>query len=404
MGAVICVLNESLTESIRGFYKLRKAYITLDGILAAERAYIEKNGSKSKSTSSVGTLSDESSDANISTPATEESETTVANEKDTKEEKDEVDDDFVDADEAHDEMPTPSEYLGHVEDNEGKLHDTVAEASPEETKSNNADTKRPIRELMRSTTNLTVKEGPDVDLFGDHPIDTFIHSGSNLSLGILSLIISMIPPAFATLLKIVGFKGDRDKGFEMLWQASKVHNIFGGFAGLVLLGFYNGLVGFCDIIPDKGQGSYPKERCHALLAEMRRRYPESQLWLLEEVRMLACEKRLEEAVKLMSDARPSQLRQVEALQCFEKSLDCMYMHAYEETSASFQKVSSIPTESMSSPRNTNGLIQCVTLNNWSHGLYYYIAGCCHVELYRKHKTADQDEAVSNLILSPLDHF
>src|ERR1700749_126159 len=44
MGAVIGVLTESVTESIRGFYKLRKAYITLDVLLTEEDKYLSNLG------------------------------------------------------------------------------------------------------------------------------------------------------------------------------------------------------------------------------------------------------------------------------------------------------------------------------------------------------------------------
>jgi len=88
--------------------------------------------------------------------------------------------------------------------------------------------------------------------------------------------------------------------------------------------------------------------------------------------MLSTDRKLDEAVKLLSETEDSQLKQVLALQWFERSLDNMYIHNYEECSKGFQK--------------------CVTLNNWSHGLYFYIAGICHVERYRELKSQDPEKA------------
>ena len=45
MSAVIGVLNESLTESLRGFYKLRKAFATLSEISESENVYLRTYGS-----------------------------------------------------------------------------------------------------------------------------------------------------------------------------------------------------------------------------------------------------------------------------------------------------------------------------------------------------------------------
>ena len=113
---------------------------------------------------------------------------------------------------------------------------------------------------------------------------------------------------------------------------------------------------------------YPKERCEELLLEMRRRHPKSQLWLLEEARMKAYNKELSAAIHILETSTKSPLKQVQALKTFEKSLDSMYSHQYELCSKSF--------------------IECVSQNNWSHTLYYYIAGCAQVELYRHHKVSD----------------
>lgn len=395
MGAVVGVLNESLTESIKGFYKLRKAYITLDRILEAESRYMQGLhgvGHLGPGRSSVDSLRSNRSARSIkgmpggfegarngkmkelSSIHSHEKQKASDYEPDLAPRTDQASDveEFYDADESID-IPEPATYTGHVEVDgvSGKLAELSVDADAQDLEAPSSLKVLPTKEGM-------LDHDPDSEVFAN-PIDVFIHSGANLCFGMLLLMISMIPPAFGKLLFIIGFRGDRDRGLRMLWQTSKFHNINGAMGGLILLGYYNNIVGFSDILPDSGSSSrddavegYPKERCEALLADMRVRHPKSHLWLLEEARMNAVNRRLSVAMALLNQATKSPLKQVEALVMFEKSLDAMYMHDYTLCANSF--------------------VACVSLNNWSHALYYYIAGAAHIEEYRHYKTSSPKAA------------
>ncbi|KAI1632755.1 breast cancer protein [Biscogniauxia mediterranea] len=331
MSAIVAVLHESLTEGIKGFYKLRKAFITLDGIMEAERAYLEKRGLQPNGlgTKATPTPDDKSDDA------------------------DDTDLEFVDADESHSGAQTPFQYEGHLDK---KLNGLSLNGNEKSTGS---------EEKLAGKSGF--EGGPDSDLFTD-PVDIFIHSGANMCFGVLLLMISMVPPAFSRLLSIIGFKGDRERGVQMLWQSSRFNNINGAVAGLMLLAYYNGLLGFADILPseeDVEKGSvvgYPKARCAALLATMRSRYPDSGLWRLEEARIKGNSQDLYGAIEILKNNTSSKMRQVTALNNFELSLDSMYVQDYSSMRDNF--------------------LRCVELNDWSHALYYYIAGCAELENYR----------------------
>jgi len=211
MSAVLHVLNESLTESVKGFYKLRKAFLLLDSIIQEEKRYLAKKGvadgtpssSKMSLPTTTSTPSRGLTPTVPGTPATASSGSVDSLSKSTAQislgpnQGDDSDDEFVDADEVHEGVPTPVQYQGHL------------------SKGANGDHEKPAPQPAMPAPKQ--ERGPDTSHF-DKPIDLFIHSGSNLCFGTLLLIISLVPPAFATLLKIVGFKGDRERGLNMLWQ------------------------------------------------------------------------------------------------------------------------------------------------------------------------------------------
>jgi hypothetical protein len=326
MSAVVGLLNESLTEAIKSFYKLRKAYLALEAIMENERKFL-----KQRSTSSVNTTGSSGSQTgslNRSKTGSLRSRTGTSGGASTTSLKqtpqpaapaakttndDDDDDDFVDAAEDKSGNVTPGGYMGHMnvpagqdgsialDNTQNKLDINSSSASALPASNNNPTIAVP--EAIQDFEKLAVND-PEVDIsaFSDHPVDRFILAGSNFCFGMLLLLLSFVPPAFSSLLKIVGFKGDRERGMAMLWQATKFHDIHGAMAGVVLMGYLNGFTSICDIIPSRGEGSYPKERCKALLHDMRVRYPKSHLWLLEESRMMAADRELEKAVLCIEEA------------------------------------------------------------------------------------------------------
>jgi hypothetical protein len=114
---------------------------------------------------------------------------------------------------------------------------------------------------------------------------------------------------------------DRQRGLAMLWEAAEHENVHSAIAALAILQYYGNGLQFCDILaPDNEEGGYPKQRCFAVLTRVRRKYPNSALWKLEEARMEAVDGRVENAVEMLSQPIVTEMRQVEALMLFEKSM------------------------------------------------------------------------------------
>jgi hypothetical protein len=178
------VLSGSVTEAIKGFYKLRKAYLTLDGIMEIEGKYLrERAGSRG----SLASHTPRPSTAHSA--ATRTSKNISANE------------------------PMTEDSNGFVDDLASREKET--EADPE--------TEVPITATTVQSKLLDID--PASVGITSHT-DIFIHSGTRLCYGILLVVFSMIEnPLFTKILYIVGFKGDRERGTRYLWQSARVRCI-----------------------------------------------------------------------------------------------------------------------------------------------------------------------------------
>ena len=330
MGAVVGVLHESLVEAMKSFYKLRKAFITLDAIINTE---IRELGSKESSRPTTPASSISKDDPTAGGPK-------ANGDKNGAQESSDSDSVFVDAPETASGARTPAEPA--------VSSSTTTETSDSET--NGTQSSSFLPQLPTQHTAV------DPDLLDD-PIDKFIHSGANMCFGIMLLLITMIPPAFSRILSVVGFRGDRPRAIKMLWQASTFPNINGAFAALMLLVYYNAFLGQVDIVPDSKDFDAdaevvgaPREKCDLLLAEMRRRYPDSSLWRVEEARSHARDRNIPKAIEALKEGKESQMKQVMAIATFELSLNSLLIQDWVHMRQCF--------------------LRCLEVNDWSPAIYY----------------------------------
>lgn len=384
LNALVMLLSESVIESAKALYKLRKAYQTLEEILAIIKEH-EKKVKKSKEPSNESSTSVNSSTSFADLPFP----LSAAEINDTE---------VTDIAEAVQKMRNLRLNGGHIgnpplierlrtELGQPPLKGKVSSSSSSETE---------------EKTNKFLNENQST-------VDEFIISGTNLCFGILQLVISLIPPAVGKVLAIVGFKGSREDGLKKIWKSVESRNVHGCIGLLALLVFYDGPFQFTDAdfdmpnVPalratttfnsthsvkthrlslqrtksaklmhdesDAFQGIgkptilHPGKKLEDALLYARAIFPHSALWLLQEARMLTSRGRLEEALSLVNSLdRKVQMKQVEALLVFDRVMILVFLHQYEKAA--------------------EDILKLLEINAWSPALYTYFSGSCYLELYR----------------------
>ena len=295
MSAVVSFLSESVVESLRGAYKLRKAYQLLhklyDMIVAVD-----------------GTLSNGT--------------TTNAHPMDKA--SDDSDDDFVDASDDLKDLASPTQLTESIK---------IMAQSEGDTKSDQLSL--PPSPLMSPSRSPTLDRRASIASVGtfynipappleSNVTDHAVYSGTLMALGAIMLLISLLPPSLSRLLSIIGFRGSRSQALSMLWRVASDSGPFGALATFVLGSYYGNIVQNSDIVSDDYSatgGGAVLEQLHSVVVDVRQRYPNSALWAVEEARMDSIKGNLDEVlVRLTSFQVKSQMPQIESLVVFESAL------------------------------------------------------------------------------------
>jgi len=321
MSAVVMFLNESIVDSLKGAYRLRKAYQLLHKLFDM---IVEIDGVP---TPPCTTPFDEGT-TNAATP---------------EELLDpDSDDSFVDASDDFAVITQPLALPKAVEKLDISNGNARYEQTPEPI-----EMLRPRPQSSASADVLT-SPGPQQEIEGYPSIatvnsllqipspvqsdmtitDNTVYAGTLMSLGAIMLLISLLPPSLSRLLSIIGFRGSRNQALSMLWKITQHQGPFGGLATFFLGTFYGNIMQAADIVPDdfrtkmKGVTTGATiNKLYLAIAKSRQRYPKSALWAVEEARMESLRGNLEEVVQRLGSIHlDTQMPQIQSYVIFESGM------------------------------------------------------------------------------------
>jgi hypothetical protein len=320
MSGVVMFLNESILDSLKGTYRLRKAYQILYGLFDM---IVDVDGMPTDPHSTH----------------IEEDTTKVA----TPEEISDADSDlFVDASNDLASAANPialPEALEKMEILNGTtrsepIPEPVDMLTPRPNSSGAAEaltmsSSRATQELERHPSTATVSsflQIPTPPLSDLTLTDNTVYTGTFLALGAIMLVISLLPSSLSRLLSIIGFRGSRAQALSLLWKTTAHENPFGGLATFFLAAYYGTVVQNADIVPDefltkkKGAGR-TIDKLYVAVARARRRYPNAALWAVEEARIESIRGNLEDVVQRLGNIHlDTQMTQIKAYIIFENGL------------------------------------------------------------------------------------
>jgi len=320
MSAVTSFLSESVVESLRGAYKLRKSYQLLHKLFDMIVA-VDGHPNQTDTTNSTTKV--------VATPE-EMSQTSEDN-----------DDEFVDATDDITNLANPNTLPNVMRDMSLSNGTSRSEPIPKlDIKTEDFLDDRPT---SATSTPVTSSHSPSIDRrvslatvssFHDIPTppgkeltitDEAIYAGTLMALGSIMLLISLLPPSLSRLLSIIGFRGSRSQALSMLWKVSSQPSPFGGLATFFLGTYYGNIVQNSDIINDEfaatRKGGSTLDKLQRNLVQIRKRYPASALWVVEEARMESIKGNLEEVVRRLKAIKVnSEMPQIQSYVTFEGAL------------------------------------------------------------------------------------